>query len=362
MFHCAAIEKNIRIEGSDATGLRILPCCVYQTNHNYRTLAEYYASEEYLQLKQSHEWPSGCGVCKKQEQQNQTSYRQHANNAIDDIKGKRFEIFPSNICNLKCVMCGPAYSSALAQEQRAIGIASNQYVKEFDISDEVITILEQAKDVESISLIGGEFFLAKGNLPILDLAINRQLPVRVVTNATVILPNHLSKLQQLKDLELQISCDGIDKHYEFMRYPAKWDTFTANTRRLISSLPSAKINFHFVAQPLNAVNLIPSLAFLNRLKKPTRVTALAYPEHTSWSILTAQDKERMLSAMQQQLSEAKLTEQQHRQVLDIMMSIENASYSEQHRQSFTNIIGRTMQHRGYNMVEVERFELPTNSV
>jgi hypothetical protein len=259
-------------------------------------------------------------------------------------------------------MCGPASSSALAQEQRVIGIADDQYTKEFDNGDEVMDLLNQATDIESISLIGGEFFLAKSNLRILELAIKRQLPVRAVTNATVILPGHLNMLQQLKNLELQISCDGIHKHYEFMRYPAKWDTFLANTKTLIALLPDAKINFHFVVQPLNAQNLIPSVAFLNTLKKPTRVTNLVQPEHVSWSILTDAERDRITSVMHSQLAEFKLTDRQRSSITDLIETVRCVDYSESQRHKFSDVIGRTMDHRGFDMVEVERFELPTDSV
>lgn len=362
MFKCAAIDKNVRIEGSAITGLRVLPCCVYQTDKNYKSLNEYYSSDEYQQLKEAKEWPAGCSACQKQEQQKQTSYRQHANQSLTGISGKRFEIFPSNICNLKCVMCTPASSSALAKEQHTLGMASEQYTKEFDLSDEVINLLNQVDSIESISLIGGEFFLSKGNLKILDFALEHSLPVRAVTNATLVLPGHLDKLQQLNDLELQISCDGINDYYEFMRYPAKWGTFLDNASKLISALPKAKINFHFVVQPLNVKNLIPSLAFLNTLKKATRVTNLVYPEHLSWIILTDDERTNIVSSMRQQLNEFKLLDKQRIVVQELIDTIQASKYSEIHKEKFNATVKKTLEHRGFNMVEVERFELPTNSV
>lgn len=361
-FKCANIERNIRIEGSNVSGLRILPCCVYQTDNNYKTLQDYRASDEISHLQTATDWPAGCTVCKQQEQLKQTSYRQHANQTLENINGVRYEIFPSNICNLKCVMCSPANSSAFAQEQRIIGIADERYAKEFDISDEIINILDQSNNVESISLIGGEFFLAKSNLTILDFAITKNIPVRVVTNATVILPDHLTKLQQLNSLELQISCDGINEHYEFMRYPARWDNFLSNTHKLITSLPKAKINFHFVVQPLNAKNLIPSLEFLNAFRKPTRITNLVYPAYLSWDILTNDERNDVLVTMKSQLASARMADKQKQQINNIIDSIANSNYSTEQRQIFNNRVGRTMQHRKINLVEVVGLEPTINSV
>lgn len=362
MFHCAAIQKNIRVEGSAVTGLKILPCCVYQADQNYRTLAEYYSSTEYQELQSTSTWPRGCGACRQQENQNQTSYRQLVNQSLDNIQGRRFEIFPSNICNLKCVMCNPANSSAFAQEQQTIGIINNQYAKEFDLSKEALDLIDSNDDIESISLIGGEFFLSKGNLEILDLAIQRQIPIRVVTNATVILPDHLAKLKQLQDLELQISCDGVHEHYEFMRYPARWDRFIANSETLIQELPQAKINFHFVVQPLNAENLVPSLAFLNTLKRPTRFTNLVTPEYLNWSILTDSERLRIADTMTKQLAEFRLTERQKLQVQSLIETISGSAYSAENRQTFNRIVGKTMQHRGVDLVVAVGLEPTINTV
>ena len=121
-FHCSAIRNNIRIVGNHDTGTRILPCCVYKTTQNYQTLDEYYSSSEYQSLLTATDWPTGCQRCRVQEQSNQTSYRNQFNHSLASTELVRYEIFPSNICNLKCVMCNSESSSALAQERRQIPI------------------------------------------------------------------------------------------------------------------------------------------------------------------------------------------------------------------------------------------------
>ena len=354
MHHCKNILKNIWIEGSAARGLRVLPCCFYITDNDYRTIEDWYASEEYQSIKTAESWPVGCSTCKRQEELNEKSYRQIANEALENTTGRRFEIFPSNVCNLKCVMCHARNSSALANEQHSLGIISNQFNKEIDLGADAINIINKYDDIDSISLMGGEFFLAKGNIEIIELAISKNIPVRAVTNATVITPKHLEKLKQAGDLlKLQLSCDGIHEYYELIRYPAKWNTFLNNAKRLIAELPKAKINFHFVAQPLNAKNLVPSLAFFNTLKIPTRVTSIAVPEYMTWSMLTDSEREKIIATITEQLDQLdqyRLTSRQIKQVKDLVYNISKSEYSDQQREKFNFAVGKTMQHRGVDLV------------
>ena len=363
MHNCKSILKNIWFEGSAAKGLRVLPCCFYKTDNNYRTVEEWYASEEYQSLLTAESWPEGCSTCKRQEELKIKSYRQIGNEALENTVGRRFEMFPSNVCNLKCVMCNARSSSALAREQSSLGIISNQFNKEIDLGEEAVNLMNKYDDISRISLIGGEFFLAKGNVAIIELAVSKKIPVRAVTNATVITPKHFEKLQEAGDLlDLQISCDGINESYELIRYPAKWDSFLVNVKKLIAGLPKARLNFHFVAQPLNALSIVPSLAFFNTLRIPTRMTNLSEPEYLNWSMLTDIEKEKIISTMTSQLTQYKLTSKQINEVKELIDCIKNSVYSIQLREKFNDAVGKTMKHRGVDLVVAVGREPTINTV
>ena len=346
-FHCAAIHNNIRVEGSASRGVRILPCCLYKTDNNYATLSHYQNSEEIQILKKTTTWPAGCHICKSQEELGQLSVRNH-NNVIwpDPTKsyGTRFEIFPSNICNLKCLMCSPISSSALAQERNKMQNIKLS-VKEFDITEECLDIVQVIDDIESISLIGGEFFLARGNLKILDFAIEKNIPVRVVTNATVILPDHIKKLKQVSKLELQISIDGIDDSYEFMRYPAKWSTFEENIALITKELHPDRINFHYVVQVLNIQNLVPTLDYLNRYRIKTSITNLTHPTWLSWAILDIEEKQKIIDLLQQHQDHYAITNNQKHFVKNLCQTILDSSYDAKSREEFVDTVGKTIKIR-----------------
>ncbi|MFZ9296589.1 MAG: hypothetical protein ACO259_10335, partial [Bacteroidia bacterium] len=190
----------------------------------------------------------------------------------------------------------------------------------------------------------GEFFLAKSNLDYLNFAIKNKISVRVVTNATVLLPEHLLALKQQSDLELQISCDGIEDMYEFMRYPGKWEKFKKNAELLITSLPKANINFNFVVQPLNVENLIPSLNELNKFKKKIRITNLLGPSNISWSILTDSEKIKINEIIQEQLNNTsyRITAQQKEFVKNLINTISKSVFDENLRSDFKNSVAKIL--------------------
>jgi MoaA/NifB/PqqE/SkfB family radical SAM enzyme len=347
-FYCAAIHHNVRIEGNTVSGIKILPCCVYKTPNRYPTLEEYYASQELQNLQKATEWPDGCVRCNNQEKQNQTSLRNHCNNQWPDTTkeyGTRFELFPSNVCNLKCLMCSPDFSTALAQERHAIGNIDSNYIKEFNISDDCIDMIKSADKIESISVIGGEFFLTKGNLKIMDFVIEKNIPFRVVTNGTVILAQHIEKLKKISKLELQISVDGIETSYEFMRYPAKWKTFESNVNTLLTELQPDRINFHFVVQTLNVQTLIPTLDYLNKYKIKTRITNLIEPIRLSWTILNNQEKRSIVELLTQQITQYGITPTQKKFVIDLGQTIMNTPHNSQLRDKFIMDLRQIVKHR-----------------
>lgn len=309
-FYCAAIDKNLHIDGSNAYGVRLRPCCNYIPNKIYSNYTEYKSSKEIKEIEQATDWPRGCSFCKNAEMKNHISPRQLANESLKDVGDVRYELFPSNVCNLKCLMCDPKLSTALAAEQHKLKIIDETYLKEYDQFSEMLEIVSTGPKADSISIIGGEFFLTKNNIEAMDYAIDKQIPLRVVTNATILLDAHLEKLRQIPKLELQISCDGVESGYEFMRYPAKWDTFKNNSQELISTLKGQSINIHFVLQALNAMYLIPTFDYFNKLKTKVRITTLNEPYWLTFSILTDSEKSELISLLDKQLNIYKLAKPQ----------------------------------------------------
>jgi sulfatase maturation enzyme AslB (radical SAM superfamily) len=199
-----------------------------------------------------------------------------------------------------------------------------------------------------VSFIGGEFFLTKRNLEILDMIIQRKLQARIITNATVITNQLLARLQKIQDLDLMISADGLGETYELIRHPAAWHVTAQNIDILKRELPQARVHLYTVVQPLNWLNMGAFLQWANRHLLPVTLTNLQDPAWLSWSILDQQERQRFADAEIQ----TPLTRSQTAEIANFRNLIRNTSYQETLRQQFENNMSALLAHRNipYSMV------------
>ena len=200
-------------------------------------------------------------------------------------------------------------------------------------------------NLEKVDLIGGEFFLFKNNSVILDKVIERKLACRIVTNGTILTDSIIQRLEQIKDLELEFSVDGIKSCYEFMRYPANWETTSSNIKTLQQHLPLAKMKFVMVVQPLNIQHIIDSLEVMNTFKMITHFQDLSTPEHLSWAILTDTEKNDLKEYLLTRLPNSKITNKQKQEIEGIVAGVMTATFNPQLRDKAINFLGKTLKHR-----------------
>jgi sulfatase maturation enzyme AslB (radical SAM superfamily) len=237
--------------------------------------------------------PAGCSACSKVEQQDHRSLRQIHNQdkpVLTSVSLTSVEVFPGNVCNLRCLMCEPQLSSALAAEYQRIGWHSGNTVIEHT---NTIQDLESLQDLKSVTFIGGEFFLAKNSLEILDYAINKNLNVSVITNGTILSAPHLTRLKQVNNLDITISIDGVGSVNEFIRYPSTWHEVDYNVDQLIHELSHANVHFNTVVQLFNIHNLGTILDWADCKNKSVQLTPLEQPTWLGWSVLTGSECEKL---------------------------------------------------------------------
>ena len=337
--YCSAPFVNVRVD-ADKNGTIFGPCCYYTPRKYYSSIQDYLASEELKNLQQhfvtQDTLPAGCQSCAINESNGLISSRTHFNNKFQHTNNKiqQLEIFPGNVCNLKCFMCNPDDSSALGAEHKKLGWIKNY--QETDNADNVLEVLKAVDTVEKVIFIGGEFFLTKKNLEILDLVIEKKLQVELVTNATIILPEHLERLKQISQLKIMISIDGHGDSYEFMRYPASWSTVENNINSLRKNLPKTQFQIHMVAQALNILHLVPAIDHLNRWIIPIHITNLQNPLWLSWNIFNKDELESIKNTLGQQLSKYQLTRQQQEQIANYQSMLVQVEPNSAVRQDFVN--------------------------
>jgi MoaA/NifB/PqqE/SkfB family radical SAM enzyme len=246
MIFCHAPWTNIDINQQGT----IAPCCKFR--HVHYNESEYnifdHSVEQYIEsdtltsvkedFKQGN-WPIGCIRCKTEEENRIPSKRQmdykRWQSVLDsrDLIKKEFitsSIAFGNTCNLKCITCSSWASSRWHKEYKdltgmdikPVHFRKNKFVEEF---------VKWAPDMLHIDIPGGEPFLSgvPAQHQLLDYYITtgkaQHMTLHYTTNVTI-WPNDewWTRWQHFKNVEIQLSLDGIDQQFEYIRHPANWNT------------------------------------------------------------------------------------------------------------------------------------------
>ena len=246
---CLAPWSNLEILPSGA----ILPCCKFQASaysEQFRitqhTINDYRNSQTLTKIKEDFLqgiWPTGCDRCRIEEENDIKSKRQLDYNRwtehydaynLDSDRLLTLSIALGNVCNLKCIMCGPTASSLWQKEYKDIyGIQINSI--ESYRRDVIKTITDVAPTLMHIDIHGGEPFLSGMNehRELLDHYIHtgqaKDITIHYTTNGTI-WPGQewIGRWAHFKGIDLQISIDGLGPRYEYIRYPADWNTLVNN--------------------------------------------------------------------------------------------------------------------------------------
>ena len=305
------------------------------------TLEEVWNSEYMQNVRRSMlngEKISDCRICYKNEEENLYSYRQSTiaekdmgvNSHIapiteDDIVVKNtpsyYDFRFGNLCNLKCVMCGPHYStehqsefakfyddiSVLSRNEKhnelcLVGInpdteSGNEWIEalpiyggnklyewaeNIEVFDKIIASVDK-DSTDTIYLTGGEPTIVEGNFKMLKALVNsghcKHITVIINTNCTNLNANFYNILYKFHSVLLNVSIDGTKETLEYIRYPSKWKQIDKNLNKIVSEvnekqLENFRISFASVIQMLNAFNLEELVQYYLDLKSKSN-----YPDN-----------------------------------------------------------------------------------
>jgi len=229
----------------------ITPCCKYEIpnsdklNITENTIQDYKTSENLSKLKQqmlNNEWPDGCLICYIEEQSNIKSKRQldyeRWKEAFDNYTEDQGFITASiafgNTCNLKCITCSPSSSSRWRKEYIDLYNIDRPPVETIDnITSE--DIYNSLPNVIHFDIPGGEPFLSEVDKQLellqryVDSGQSKNMTLHYTTN-TQVYPNTKwwSLWENFKEIDIQLSIDGVGDRYEYIRHPAKNNVLLAN--------------------------------------------------------------------------------------------------------------------------------------
>jgi radical SAM protein with 4Fe4S-binding SPASM domain len=246
MPFCFAPWSNLDI---DPQG-NISPCCKFQhknyndqpLNINQNNLQQYVNSrtmqiirEEFL----NDQWPKGCERCHLEEDNGIKSKRQldfdrwHEHYQTYDLNDGGLltaSVAFGNTCNLTCITCGPFASSRWRQEYLQLhqqNITHNDFYKRGFVDD----ILNFSPNIIHLDIPGGEPFLSgvvqqqELLTRLIDQGRAKDIAIHYTTNATSWPNERWWKLwSNFREIDMQISIDGINERFKYIRYPADWDS------------------------------------------------------------------------------------------------------------------------------------------
>ena len=350
---CTAPFTTLRIESYSSSKLGFKPGCIYAIQDKCESLDEFFSGQEMTALRDNkltgNVPAAGCANCANHDRMGIDSVRKKLLRkpwASDQLDIKMLDLFFSNTCNLGCFMCHKTVSTYVAMERKAVGLSSTP-VEVHDNTDIALETIDRLPNLESVSFIGGEFFVFKKNIKLLDKIIERQLECRIVTNASVVTAVLLERLKQIPSIELTISMDGVNDAYSFMRYPATWENFADNVSMLKKHVPHATINFNFVLQALNINNLYDTFDWANRKMIPIHVAALVATDQgeLGWTILKENEKSNIVKYLQDNKSKYRITKQQTEIIDSYISGIQKAEFDQTHRTSGVDMLARLLAYR-----------------
>ena len=220
------------------------PCCKYK-NTIAKELNEYLNSDDLKKLQEDFIngiKPAGCHRCWHDESIGIDSKRlielkytfQNKHPALDKLKIVSMPF--GNTCNLACRTCNSSNSSKWGQETKKLqneipGIPIYTHKKFYKDHGFIDKIAELASDALLFEFPGGEPFLTGVNehLHFLESISNPNMKLHYITNATIMPPPEFWKIwERFKNVDIQLSIDGIDKHFEYTRWPAVWSECLQN--------------------------------------------------------------------------------------------------------------------------------------
>ena len=253
MPFCYAPWTNLDI---DPQG-NLAPCCKYRhdrpaLNIQNSSISEYQNSAAVHEIKEifkQGQWPRGCDRCRIEEENNISSKRQldydrwqqqYQDYDIDAPRGfLTASVAFGNTCNLSCVTCNPWVSSRWQKEwaiKHGKDIAPNHFYKDNLIDD----LVQAAPNLIHLDVPGGEPFLSgvQQQKELLqyycDTGQSQNIALHYTTNTTQWPDDDWWDLwENFREVEIQLSLDGVGQRLEYIRYPAKWDIVKDVTEKYV---------------------------------------------------------------------------------------------------------------------------------
>jgi MoaA/NifB/PqqE/SkfB family radical SAM enzyme len=149
-------------------------------------------------------------------------------------------------------------------------------------------LLRRPEHLKVLSLLGGETLLGKdvGDVVqcLVDAGVAPNMTLSFVTNGTVIKSPWLKLLERFKGVDFRLSVDAFGPYYEYIRYPARWESVVRAVEAL-RQFPNGNLIANVTFQAYNALNITELLGYLDSVGLPFDVEPVYFPRYLSVKVL-----------------------------------------------------------------------------
>ena len=277
---CTAPWTNFQLDVNGA----VRPCCKFEQpnkeskyqfpNLKDASIQEIWNSDTYVQLRKDFldgEKPAECRACWEEEKAGAKSYRQSMDFRSKLPKDYDFanlkpdtpyslDLKLSNVCNLKCRICGPVASSLwLKEHMEDPQLSSNfdsflyenrHYFLQNKLTQDETNVSELKQwlpHLQLIELTGGEPLLSTENIELLELCREsgyaENIRLLLVTNGTIFKKSLTDTLEAFQSVIVNFSIDDVAQRFEYQRFPGKWEKADSTIHSYLTDC-SDKFEFH----------------------------------------------------------------------------------------------------------------------
>lgn len=277
-MHCPRLKHFARLN-FDGTVARCGHMSNYPTFKTYEDLENSDWNKEKQHQMDKDIWPQECERCKTTEELNQTSIRKNTIQRHDLLKYYKSDYLIvggvlDNVCNNACISCNENLSTT-------IGYLKNAQVKLNNI--EKFFNLPQERIVE-LDLNGGEPTTSPNYKKILENLPASVKFVRINSNGSKYFDLIETLLEKKIKVILTLSIDGVDKIFEYTRFPIKWHTFEDVVDQYVKLRSNSKyllIDFWTTLSALNVFDIDNIIEFADSKNIPHQYSPLVTPKSIS---------------------------------------------------------------------------------
>jgi len=228
----------------------VLPCCKYTEPMGYlkdENIEDIWNNENYKELRQrflNGEKPDECAACWHAEESGDKSLRTTQNywaRKFDftktqvDTSPLYYEFKTTNVCNLKCRMCGSFNSSQIAKERETKEVRNHYLSNKIIGTDHEPILKDWLEDCRYILFAGGEPLVNNEIKAIADYLDEKNLlqniEILVVTNGTYYDKKFVEQFKKIKTFRLRISLDDIYERNDYQREGSDFNVIQENVKK-----------------------------------------------------------------------------------------------------------------------------------